>query len=66
MASVEDWLGKALFKVLGAHLEELGVDEVEDMGLLEPAQVEGIMKILKPVQQTKFRLKLEAITGSEG
>eukprot|EP01043_Picozoa_sp_COSAG02_P000852 COSAG02_NODE_17_length_55377_cov_106.402258_32_plen_634_part_00 len=63
MADVEEWLGAALFKVLGEHLEALGVDELDDMSLLEPGQLQGIMDKLKPVQQTKFSRKLQALTG---
>jgi hypothetical protein len=34
MADVEEWLGVTLFKVLGEHLEALGVDELDDISLL--------------------------------
>ena len=63
MATVEEWLGPALFKVVGAHLEELGVDEAEDMELVEPDQLATIMAMLKPVQQKKFNKKLAEVTG---
>ena len=42
MASLEEWLGKALHKALGATLEELGAEEVDDLRDLQPQHLAAL------------------------
>ena len=49
MAALEEWLGPGMFKALGPYLvEELGVEEVDDMKLLDPEHLETCRGKLKP------------------
>lgn len=64
MAPVDEWLGPGLYKALGQYLEgELGVEEVDDMRMLEPEQLQVARGMLKPVPLKKFNLKYEELMG---
>ncbi len=64
MSTVEEWLGPGLFKALGPYLEDdLGVEEVDDVRMLEEAHLSTIRGMLKPMPLKKFNLKYAELMG---
>ena len=64
MATVEEWLGPGLFKALGSYLEdELGVEEVDDLRMVEAEHLAVVRGMLKPVPLKKFNAKYDALFG---
>ena len=56
--TVEEWLGPGLFKAIGPYLmDDLGVEEVDDLRMLEDQHLETIRKMLKPMPLKKFDIK---------
>ena len=64
MSTVEEWLGPGLFKALGPYLEDdLGVEEVDDIRMLEETHLSKIRGMLKPMPLKKFNLKYAELMG---
>ena len=64
--SVEEWLGPSLWKKLGPYLDdELGVEEVDDMRLLDPEHLDTVRKMLLPIPLKKFGIKYAALMDGE-
>jgi len=64
--SVEEWLGPSLWKKLGPYLDdELGVEEVDDMRLLDPEHLDTVRKLLLPIPLKKFGIKYAALMDGE-
>ena len=64
--SLAEWLEGVRCAELSAPLDALGVESVEDLTMLEPADIESLVAPLKQIPARKFREGVAKLQGAGG
>ena len=64
-AGMDEWLANVRCEILAEKLDDLGVETPPDLLLLDPEDVEELLRDLKKVPKKKFLLALKGLQSSD-